>query len=139
MNIVLYLCVYPDNYGLVFPHELPENYYAPGAWYILSPDSKLRDGYTFEARNGARIEFLNLRREKSVFRILHREHGEFEFKAKRISHKYNKYVGSTDIPAGSFYMLIPKNVEKLSTLCMKKRFYFLGGSPNPNGQWDHRE
>ncbi len=127
---VKYLCISNVKMGLVFPDELPEDYYSPGMFIIEEKEK----GY-FAAQYGfyaihrsERLEFDLKRFQNNLFLVNVPEFGVFAFLANQVHWMYNKYVGRHHnmIEHNRLYYLQSLNENKMEKICQEEDFYFVG-------------
>jgi hypothetical protein len=131
-NIVQYLSFYPELDGLVFPQELPDNYYSLGKFYVYAKENhRLEHHYDFDAEDeGKDVRLLLERQENSrdsnIYIVKTSNHGIFPFVIEPTRYQY---VGFLENMRGmQLFRVIPLNLDKLEQACLNNRFFFCGAN-----------
>lgn len=135
-EFVYYLCLSDKENGLVFPHELPENYYSPGHFILMSIDSNLEEKYTFIAVRANKRYKLSLERidemdaknnlnYDKLYVVYTKEYGPMFFLAVLLDKI--SYVGK-EMPfeVETYWEILPLDEVGLENLAKKHDFYFVG-------------
>ncbi|SHF98300.1 hypothetical protein SAMN02745753_03012 [Marinomonas polaris DSM 16579] len=131
-NTVQYLSFYPEADGLVFPQELPEDYYSLGKFYVfVNGNGCLAHRYYFDAEDEGKDVRLTLERQKNspssnIYIVRTKKYGIFPFV---IEPTHYQYVGRLqNLQSFRLFRVIPLNLAKLEEACMRYRFFFCGAN-----------
>ncbi|GHW57989.1 hypothetical protein [Vibrio cholerae] len=131
-NIVQYLSFYPEVSGLVFPQELPEEYYSLGKFYVYATSrGDLAHRYHFDAEDEGKDVRLLLERQESsqgsnIYVVRTNKYGIFPFVIEPTRHRY---VGRLKkLKNVQLFRVIPLNLAKLEEACLSHRFFFCGAN-----------
>lgn len=131
-HIVQYLSFYPEVDGLVFPQELPEDYYSLGKFYVYATSrGDLAHRYYFDAEDEGKDVRLLLERQESspdsnIYIVRTKKHGIFPFVIEPTRYQY---VGSLQkLQNVRLFRVIPLNLDKLEEACLSKKFFFCGAN-----------
>lgn len=124
------MCVPPDAPGLVFPDELPKDYYSPGKFFVeRNVDNKYYQQYEFDAMLNGEVHKVTLQTaHNDTFKATAEEIGDFNFKTMRVHYLYNRYLGNKGFMKqhGTLSMLVPNDRDALERACIEQDFFFIG-------------
>lgn len=127
---VLYLSYSNLDEGLVFPNELEDRIYSPGMWMIqgssiLTCPSTL----SFDAVYQNQLQGLTLTRiEGNYYQSDTQNFGKVNFRLIELYERYQNYVGKSTLVNRDlkFFQLVPIDIPKITELCLKNHFFFVG-------------
>jgi len=131
-NIVQYLSFYPELDGLVFPQELPDNYYSLGKFYVYAKDNHgLAEHYYFDAEDEGKDVRLVLERqenspESNIYIVRTSKHGIFPFVIEPTRYQYVGHL--RNMRKIQLFRVVPLNLAKLEQACLSNRFFFCGAN-----------
>lgn len=133
-NVVYYLCYFDEQRGVVFPDELPRNYYSPGL-FLVEPQNRGEHyyNYSFDAMdNGKKISLMLIRVNDSnlssnLYVVKTKNYGSFWFKLETINPRI-RYVGKRNQLRShqGFSVAMSTDSGKLERVCKEHNFYFIG-------------
>lgn len=138
---VFYLCWGKEGL-LVFPDELPDNYYSPGFWFVEeAEDGRLADHYSFLAAHADKYQKLTLLSgdAPSEFFVDAGAFGKFAFHAAALDSDVRYGGRRQQVFKGTrLWELGPadrQEMERQEQVCLQHDFYFLGavGKPEEDG------
>ena len=139
---ILYLSFFPPEAGLLFPDELPTDYYAPGLFIAQQVnDDSLAYAYSFDAMDAGRRVSLKLVRQyeadpqSSLYVVRTDHYGSFWFSLVPLNPEY-VYRGrkQTMRNHNPLQIAVARDSTKLERVCKEFDFYFIGSTLNVDGE-----
>lgn len=134
--LVYYLSFYSEQFGFLFPNELPKNYYSPGL-FLVEPggNGTFSNGYTFDAMdNGSRISLKLIRANEdnpssTLYVVRTKHYGSFWFNLEHINQNI-RYIGRNPklVNHNPMAVAMTTDPDKLERVCKNCNFYFIGST-----------
>jgi hypothetical protein len=126
-DTVKYFCISDSSWGLVFPEELPDDYYSPGLFYIAVETGThlLEDCYDFYAVDRDQDVILQLTRSFGQNYVVNTDRfGTFHF---WVGDRPFNYSGrDPKLQNKEFRLVIPQDEDMFSLACLDSLFFFYG-------------
>jgi len=135
-GIIYYLSFFPEGGGFLFPEELPDNFYSPGLFLLLSEQGgNYSYQYKFDAMdNGERVSLSLIRaneenQQSTLYVVKTKNYGSFGFDLKNINPQV-RYIGERSELSShsSFSIALSIDSDKLERVCKEFNFYFIGST-----------
>ena len=140
-NKIMYLSFFSPEEGLLFPDELPDQYFAPGLFVAEEEqDGSLAYRYSFDAMDaGRRVEFDLVRQDEAdptsnLYVVRTKQFGFFYFSLVGMNPWY-RYRGKRKSlrDHGELRIAVTRDSQKLERVCQNFEFYFIGSTLSEDG------